>query len=179
MDTEADEAAFLRQEGESDRAFAAFRCYRNLPPASRSLNRAYTAFLRQNNAQTDHIDEKRAPRHWQNWACEWSWSERCEKFDRHTDRENIRTAAEARRAELVDFHDRLTVQARTFAQFVHGLQRLLLNSLQDRLRAPESLTTAEIARILRQVAYVQQVANNAEAAAFGVPELLRLLDEED
>ena len=67
---------FERQEGETSRAFAAFVCYRDLPPRKRSLRAAATIHYGKNGAGLSTLKE---------WSARFAWVRRCEAYDDFVD----------------------------------------------------------------------------------------------
>ena len=158
-------APWLRYDDEPSKAHYFFTKYRDLGPQRSIVKAIATALPPEKHTKT-------TARTWNGWSSRWQWVARCEAFDRWRDEEDLRARAAARAKELLDFDDRLAAQSRVFSQFVQGLQKILLASMMKRLSEPDDLTTPEIARCLKAVAVVQQTANECEAAALGLPELL-------
>ena len=61
---------------ESDRAHDAFKCYMLLPPAERSVVRAWREW-------TGNPDAKREPPYFAGWAKDYAWSDRARARDHH------------------------------------------------------------------------------------------------
>ena len=72
-----------RQPGESAQAFAAFECYRRLPPAQRSLQRAWEEHCRQPGRLRKRRgqDPGKPHGHWTRWMSQWRWKDRTLAWD--------------------------------------------------------------------------------------------------
>src|SRR4051812_28654053 len=105
------EPAFERQPGESDRAFGAFRAFRDLGSA-RSVSKAY----RQQTGNEPATGQ--APGHWNEWSRRFRWHERATRWDCYVD-------AEARAAQVQAVRD---ANARHIL-FGRGLQTKAIQAL--------------------------------------------------
>ena len=113
------------QPGESAKAFEAFECYRRLPPAERSLQRAW-ADRRSRPGQLREGRGKGAGRphgHWTRWMSQWRWKERALAWDEEV-------AALARDQELEQ-----ELKARLAAQEEDLRQRRLMKEEAQAARA--------------------------------------------
>ena len=106
-----------QQPGESDKAFAHFVRYRDLPPEERSLRAVRTG------RQTG----KRAARIVEGWSSRHSWVERVRAYDRMMDRERVN----AQRREVVAMAERHARQATA----LQGVAMRALTRLAARLEA--------------------------------------------
>jgi len=72
-----------RQPGESAQAFEGFECYRRLPPAERSLQRAWEDHCnRPGQARERRGKGAGGPHgHWTRWMSRWRWKERALAWD--------------------------------------------------------------------------------------------------
>lgn len=70
MTSEGKDYIWTQREGETTRAYQAFRSYLKLGPG-RKIGDAVTAEGRSSRSQ------------YENWSSQWSWRERCEAHDRH------------------------------------------------------------------------------------------------
>jgi len=86
-----DRKPWERQPDETDRAWAAFQVYRDLPPAERSFDAAW----RKRYAKPAH---HRCPQWYRIWAKQYDWKDRAAAWDRHLD-DVERAATEAERVE--------------------------------------------------------------------------------
>src|SRR5918992_4314844 len=77
MDTEESrEQLWHRLDNESGRAYEAFKVYMYLPPAERSVVRAWREW-------SGNPDAKREPPFFYNWVRDFAWSERARAHDHH------------------------------------------------------------------------------------------------
>lgn len=80
-DTHTISPPWERQPGESRQAYSAFCVYRDLPPARRSLDRAWGAYR-----ASLGRPQTRAPGRWESWYRQWQWRARTESRDREEQR---------------------------------------------------------------------------------------------
>ena len=111
-----------RMEGEPPRAFAAFVCYRDMPPAERSHN----AVVRNRGKSRAEIGR---------WSSAWDWVARAAAYDADQDRKRL--------SVLED--ERLTA-ARRQAQLGYAVQEVAVQALAA--TDPGSLTPTEATRLL-------------------------------
>jgi hypothetical protein len=150
-----------RRRGESAKAFAAFRVYRDLGPR-RSTTAAYRLYVAER--QESGGGRKgaiRAPGRWKFWAQQYEWKNRAEAYDAHLDRE----ARLRREAELRAMDERHLALARS-------VQALLARRLQE--FDPRELTPPVIIRWLETAVMLERLVMElptksvtAEAAAIG------------
>jgi len=86
-----DRKPWERRQNETDRAWAAFQIYRDLPPSERS----YGAAFRKTYRKPAHYQ---APQWYRQWAKQHDWRGRVENWDRHLD-DIERAATERQRVE--------------------------------------------------------------------------------
>src|SRR6516164_7874165 len=119
--------AYERQPNESDRAFAAFCCYRDLGP-KRSLDevgkRLYRGRSGRKRGATGRIQE---------WSIQWNWRERAVAWDAHLDCQT-REAQEQARREMGQRH----------AQVALALQEKAI--LRLKAMSPEELSSSDLIR---------------------------------
>lgn len=72
-------AAWDRKKGETDKAFAAFCAFRDMPPSERNVADAYRAWKSKPKA-------KQASGYFRQWSIKWNWYERTSAFDDERDR---------------------------------------------------------------------------------------------
>ena len=130
--------AYERQPGESDRAFAAFCCYRDLGP-KRSLDevgkRLYGDHTRRKRGSTGRVRE---------WSAKWNWRERGAAWDAHLDRQTCESQEQARR-EMGERHARVAVALQEKA-----IQRLKAMKLEELSSADLLRYAIEAAKLERQ-----------------------------
>ena len=141
-----------RQPGESAQAFGGFECYRRLPPAERSLQRAWEDHCnRPGQARERRGKGAGGPHgHWTRWMSRWRWKERALAWDEEV-------AALARDQEL----DR-ELKARLATQEEELRQR--------RLRKEEALAACTVAR--RMLLRVLQAVEAGQLDQLALADLL-------
>jgi hypothetical protein len=130
---------YERQPSESDRAFAAFCCYRDLGP-KRSVDevgkRLYGGHLGRKRGATGRLQE---------WSSKWHWRERAAAWDAHLDCQT-REAQERARKEMGERHAKVAVALQEKA-----IQRL-------KAMKPEELTSADLLRYFVEAARLERLA---------------------
>lgn len=96
-------APWERQDGETDKAYAAFCIYRDLPPNERSLRAAAAKFYGK-----DKEKLRRPPATFEKWSTRWRWVERARAWDEEQDR----LAREAQLQAIKEMRERHAEQAR-------------------------------------------------------------------
>jgi len=127
-----------RQPGESAQAYAAFECYRRLPPAERSLQRAWEEHSRRPGRLRKRRGKGagRPHGHWTRWMSRWHWKERALAWDEEL-------AALARDQELEQ-----ELKTRLAAQEEELRQRRLM---KEESRAARAVGRRILLRILQSV----------------------------
>src|SRR5437660_1461972 len=130
---------YERQPGESDRAFAAFCCYRDLGP-KRSLDevgkRLYGGQSGRKRAATGRVQE---------WSSNWQWRERVAAWDAHLDQQT-REAQEKARREMGERHAKLAV----------ALQEKAIQRLKG--MKPEELSSADLLRYFVEAVKLERLS---------------------
>ncbi|HEX2864221.1 MAG TPA: hypothetical protein VHN99_06610, partial [Deinococcales bacterium] len=119
-----------RQQGESPRAYAAFRAYLELGPG-RSLDAAYRA--------AKGPQKGRTAGRWKAWAAGWSWASRAQALDEHLARVEVERLEGERAAAAVRWHEREEkLREREFE-----LANRLLDQVEQMTKAPLFRRTVE------------------------------------
>ena len=148
-----------RQPSESDKAYAAFCCYRDLPPAERSLDLAYQQKQRQNSGKKKRV---RHPRWWSEWSTKFNWVERVKAFDAVQQRKALVKVAARRQKDIEAF-------VNTDMLVSQGIQRIVSRKIAELMKQPiEALNATEL-RLLA-MAY--------DASRGWAKELIGLFDEQ-
>jgi hypothetical protein len=123
MVLEPDRRAWHRQPEESDKSWAAFCVYRDLPPQERTLTQAYFDFYGKDPDISAYNGSLFSA-----WAKRYRWHERVQQYDNHVD-DQIRTELEARRLKArlstADLGQRLREQA---ADALESLQAIIFTT---------------------------------------------------
>src|SRR5579859_202811 len=159
--------AWERQEGESSKAFAAFRHYRDLHE-SRSVLKAYRL-------GTSKAYATAPAGHWVDWSSKFDWPRRAQAYDAFRERERRKQDEEAFDAALISYRDKIRqLAAATLANAVN-----LLVKLNARIQSLEinDITPALIPGLARAAAYTASVASEQLAQGLAVGELISQLAE--
>src|SRR5918992_4159234 len=158
MERESERKELWHQlDNESDRAHEAFRTFMYLPPAERSVVRAWREW-------TGNPDAKREPPFFYNWAREFAWSERARAHDHHIELIRERgmekaieeeAAKQARQAERVRGH---------FYELMAITYERAITHLEDDSFV-EQLRPADVVQILRvHLETIQKLGDPASQA---------------
>jgi hypothetical protein len=141
---------YERQAGESQQAFAAFVCYRDL---SQGRSTRAVAVALGKSARLVH-----------RWCARWAWVERCREYDRHLDR----LARKKAEKEILAF------RARAAAQIRGKIQTLMLADFEisSRLALPggldlKNLNQTELIKLSLQGSFSLPNLLKAEALVLG------------
>jgi hypothetical protein len=157
-----------RQPGETAKQFAKFCFYRDMTPATRSLNGAYRAARAATRPDRPQTGREVAPGTWKRLSQQHDWIGRVRAYEARLDAERRREQEEAIR----QMHQR-HIQAAQAAQFVCVLPlRILVDHLQrDPEAAKRELGAAKFSRMLKLIAPLLRhlpTAQHAERLARGL-----------
>lgn len=138
-----------RNEEESEKAFVAFRAYRDMGIGKRSINRAAQEIL-----QTDYSEHQ--AKAWRAWSSKYGWVKRVRAWDAELDRERL----EKEKVELEEMRQRHLTEAR-------GLQSLGISGLAKLQRKIRENPDYEMSAGLVMQLMVQ--GSNMERLARGEP----------
>ncbi len=136
-----------RQHGEPDKAFAAFKFYRDTPPANRSIVKCLAAYTGDGPATAARI--------WQKWSSRWEWQERVKAWANEMDR----VGRAEQLAAIRDMNKRHV-----------GIANLMLSKAAERIKAMAvaDLTPSEARMFFADAAKLERLARGepeAEAIA--------------
>lgn len=181
MDTEESrEQLWHRLDNESGRAYEAFKVYMYLPPAERSVVRAWREW-------SANSDTKREPPYFAGWARDYAWSDRARAHDHH-----IEVIREAGMEEAI--REEAARQARQVEQVRGRFNELMAIAYERAIEYLEDedfikqLRPADVVQILKlHLETVHKLGDNEPEAADGSAtvdwteaeqrELDRILDE--
>jgi len=163
-----------REPGESAKAFAAFECYRRLPPGERSLQRAWEDHSHRPGQMCERRGKEagKPPGHWTGWMSRWHWTARAlawdeqlaglardQELDRELQRKAREHEEEIRQRQLWKQEARA---ARTLAR------RLLLRALQGIDSGEiENMKVREILPHTHRISTLLEVGQRLERMALG------------
>lgn len=145
-----DRKPWERRADESDRAWAAFRVYRDMGPDARSYNRAYQARYGKDPGQP-------APAFFRKWGGEHGWVERVAAWDKHLDLMNRRAQEEEARKWRERRRDLLAAYFAKLAQALDAaawVETVLTAKNQDpnRPRLKEGIHLRDITQAVNMIA---------------------------
>ena len=169
--------AWDRQDGEGDKAFAAFVRYRDMHPSVRSIRAAYEA-------QTGKkLETRQPPRQWLTWSSKWQWIDRARAYDAHLEL----VARQQREDSYSDqLRQHLDQQNRLATAAVEASIRLIRHA-NARMAEVETASKngkskampEDITRCIRAAVAAGDAASAARAEALGVDKLLEIVDDQD
>lgn len=147
--------SFERQPGETDKGWAAFQMYRDLPPSERSIIAAYRLMSGRN--------PKEAPQYWRHWVVVNKWEERAADFDRHKDelirREEAKTLLVVRREQANTYRNFQLVLAKPVLELIERIQAGTLDF--------RKISNADLIKLALLAAKVMPSLGEAELKARG------------
>jgi hypothetical protein len=147
---------YVRQDGEGDEAWDAFRTYRDMGLA-RTLDNARTKLGRPSGYG----------RVLESWSSEWSWVERCTAWDKHLDVKR-RQAAEAKVVEMAER------QARDAELLQDGLRPFIQALAEKSGRTPEelsSMSATALALLIKELGPAWKAGVETERKARGLEDV--------
>jgi len=154
----------------SYRAFSQF--YLRMPSKERSIKMAYYKHLE----ALGRVPHDRAPQNWYKWSGKFQWEKRAEAYDMFLEEETKNYVLNDQFKELADFRRR----QRTLASHTADVSLLLIKKAMVALEAldPEDITPSNIPNFIKVAAQVAEMAQNAEAGAMMLNEIIQRLDIE-
>lgn len=165
---------------EGDRAFIAFRIYRDMDPHKRSLRAASFEYFTKKEALDPSTPLNRVVtasryRQFQKWSSDNSWVKRTRARDAYLDK---MVQVEHERA-IKDMRARQANQCKVAAQLLTlpaaALGKRVKKALED-LQDPEKISTIDLLELLAQTTRTMVSAHAAERKARGVSDLLETED---
>ena len=144
-----------RQLRESEQAYAAFTFYRDMPPAQRSVERAFELYCHANNKEY----KGRSYGSWRRWCSVHDWVERARAYDAEAQRQARQQAQKERRGEIKRWLDEQFTISKAFQAYVR-------REIRTELDEPGSFETHQ----MRQLALVFDIAGNWVKEILGVEE---------
>lgn len=156
------EPVWERQPGETQRAFAAFKVYRDTPTRDRSIRAACASYYP--NLSGGPFTSKL--RYWEKLSSQWSWVQRVEEFEAYVDQQGI----QARIDEIKRMNER-------HVQIATGMISKAAQRLRD--MEPAELTVTEMRLFFESAARLERLARGeAETRSEFVPDVTKLSDAE-
>ncbi len=174
MERESERRELWHQlDNESDRAHDAFKCYMLLPPAERSVARAWREW-------TDNPDAARPSPFFEQWARDYAWSERARAHDHHLELIRERAMEGAIKEEAANQARQAERVRGRFSELLALTYERAITYLEDDSFV-EQLRPADVVQILRvNLETIQKLGDPASQAPDSVVDLsedeLRELD---
>lgn len=159
MDTEQSrQELWHRLSNESARAYEAFKVYMCLPPAERSVVRAWREW-------TGNPDAKREPPFFYNWAREFAWSERARALDHHIELIRERGMEKAIEEEA-EFQARQVEQVRfRYQELLSVAYERAMEWFEDSDWARSDLRASDVVKIIQLQGDAMEKLGEPEAIA--------------
>lgn len=169
-----------RQPGETAAQYNAFCHYRDLPPAARSIDKAYRVWK-----GLPEDDTTRAVRRWFAWSSGNSWPERAAAYDVATEQAARANRQTEHLLEIDAYQAKLVGLAKETAESAEKMLRIINNNLTlmiaEAEAAPEKamLTVGQLPIWVRAMTDALQKAMDAWAMGLGVEALSLLLEQQE
>lgn len=162
-----------RQPGETTRAWEAFKLYRDMAPAERSMDGAYHLTLTepQKAAKSRH----KAPGAWKDWAIDHDWKQRAAAYDRDQERRRRQERDRVHDAEMKRFRAQLQKDAQAAADVARIALTKGAQGLKD--LDMKGAKPGAVASLLRAAAALTGVANETLFVGLGLDELMTTLED--
>lgn len=146
-----------RIEGETDRAYAVFECYRDLGPANRSL--LETARRMYPSVAEKSTERQRCPNSVNKWSKAFEWQKRAQAWDDDKRKRDLEATQQQREKAIIKAWDALVV----------GIEGQAAD-LEDKNLDPETRnrTVNSLRATLAQLGFVQVVDDTPATVSFNV-----------
>lgn len=153
--------AWDQRDDESSKSFSAFCLYLDLPPAGRSLDKAYAVHYQRKHGQPIG-NVKKAPGTWTHWSKKHQWSDRAIAYDAHQQRKAMIRTVNRRQKDVEQF----IAQDMLIAQGVQRITSRKVAALMN--QEPTEVSATEL----------RQVVMAYDGARGWLTELIGLFDDE-
>lgn len=187
---DGDRKPWERLEDETDKAYKAFECYRDLEQTERSQWRAWVEYAGWRWGEERRAEEEAKgaearqsgsrlpiPGMIGGWSAQHEWVRRARAWDNHLARVRQRKREREHAEALDDHRDRQERFARASMGTAIKLMRRLTKRI-DALTDKDLSDPRVLAKLIRANIDLFQAATNAEAQALAVDEILMILDEQ-
>lgn len=165
-----------RQPGETTKAWEAFKTFRDMPPADRSVLGAYKLSAESaEKARKGPITA--APHGWKDWAIENDWKQRAAAYDRDQERRRRQERDRIHAAETKRFQANLRRDAENFEQAARAAMTKTLGGLKKKDMDEEPMSFTEIASMFRSIALLHQQARETHFVGLGLDDLMMTLED--
>jgi hypothetical protein len=168
-----------QEQGETAKQYAAFCAFRDMDPHERTMDGAYQKYRKSaEKTQTKPNDEKAiAPRNWWKWAVDSNWSGRVLEYDRR----RARIQLEAKEQEDIKAVKKLARETLEDAKLAARAARIMLTALLERFEkaTEEDMSGAKLPQMINATSNLLRQANDMQAEALGIRELIPLLPEDN
>lgn len=164
-----------RQSGETTKAWEAFRTFRDMPPADRSVLGAYKL-------STDETEKARkgaiktVPNAWRDWAFDHDWKQRVAAYDRDQERRRRQERDKIHDAEMKKFRADLQAECALYKQGAKILFAKSMEALQG-MKEKETIKIGDVPAFMNSASRMIQATNETLFVGLGLDELLVTLED--
>lgn len=167
-----------QQEHETDKAFSAFRLYREMPLHERSVREAYIRYRQMKEPNFTGEGIRRIPGYFSRWATDYDWRARMIPLDRQRDEIVLEEFAVGEHLEqLRDFRARLVEYSKTSTlAAIRGMKVVIrsLEAIEDENGGV--IPPKDLAKFVTATAKLFESAADTEARAIAVDHLLEAVE---
>jgi hypothetical protein len=172
-----------RQPGETDKAFAGFVAYRDLPAQTRSLPAAHAEYVRQRDGKDRREKgEKpgslpRPPGYFCAWSSKNDWEARATAYDAYLDAKARETAEDDYVERLQEFRTRQLKWAADASEGARKMLTLILSKI-DELEAKD-IDAADLWKHVKVITELMESASAMEKEALGIERVVTVLIQQE
>jgi hypothetical protein len=163
----SDRQPWEKDPAESGKAWLGFRCYRDLKPEDRTVERAWAEYQKASRGLEPGREAGYVAGSFNRWAVKHGWADRAEQWDREKDRLNRQAETDAEREAIK------AMKTRHIGQAI-ALQTVAANVLRARLEQEEKAIRAGAAPSMTYHAMIRAFVEGTkiERLARGEPETI-------
>lgn len=183
MEQERPQQPWDRQPGETDKSFAGFVAYRDLPAQIRSLPAAHAEYVRlrdgkdrrENGGET--VSSSRPPGYFCAWSSKYNWEARATAYDAYVDQKARETAEDDYVERLQEFRIRQLKWAADASNGARKMLKLILAKI-DELEA-DDIDAADLWKHVKAITDLMESASAMEKEALGVERVVTVLIQQE
>lgn len=166
-----------QRDGETDKAYAAFRVFLEMPRGERGIEAAWRKWWDAQESNAGRKRPKEAPGMWGTWAFENDWKERVREWDREQDIKRVAILDEARRKRIEALAQKMEEDATLMAEASRAALSAAINGISAATQKDATPPTlGQAAQLLNAAARANQAATENLAKLAGVEDVLNALD---
>lgn len=172
---------WARRPDETDKAFAAFQAYRDLPAKARSQQAAYEAYVEERDGDRRQNGGKPAarskpPGYFCAWSSKHGWEDRAAAYDAYVDQKAREAGEEDYFAQLQDFRRRQLEWAEVSAKGARQLLDVVLERIEE-IEASD-IAAGDLWKHVKAITELMESAAAMEREALGVERVVVVLQQE-